>query len=122
MRLLYKKKQSTSRDYFFLLVCFIFPFNEFRLNLVWEVRSVTENASVRITYNNRHFDVKLAPEFFDGKLIICITFPDKPEEGSKQVIGFKIWPRIGYIDAPHDTEIKQRICEIAYNESCLYQQ
>jgi hypothetical protein len=33
------------------------------------------------TYNNRHFDVKLAPEFSDAKPIICITFPDKPEEG-----------------------------------------
>jgi hypothetical protein len=31
---------------------------------------------------NRHFDVKLAPEFSDAKLIICITFPDKPGEGS----------------------------------------
>jgi hypothetical protein len=49
------------------------------------------------TYNNRHFDVKLAPpEFFDAKLIICITFPDTPGEGSTQVIGFKISPWIGY--------------------------
>jgi hypothetical protein len=47
-------------------------------------------------YNNHHFDVKLAPEFFDAKLIVCITFPDKPGEGSTQVIGFKIWARIGY--------------------------
>jgi hypothetical protein len=35
----------------------------------------------RETYHNRHFDVKLAPEFFDVKLIICITFPDEPGEG-----------------------------------------
>jgi hypothetical protein len=47
-------------------------------------------------YNNHHFDVKLAPEFFGAKLIICITFPDKPEEGSAQVRGFKIWLQIGY--------------------------
>jgi hypothetical protein len=40
--------------------------------------------------NNRHFDVKRAPQFFDAKLIICATFPDKPGEGS--AIGFKIWP------------------------------
>jgi hypothetical protein len=38
----------------------------------------------------------MAPEFFDAKLIICITFPDKPGEGSMQVIGFKIWLSIGY--------------------------
>jgi hypothetical protein len=42
-------------------------------------------------YNNRHFDVKWAPEFFGAKLIICIIFPDKPGEGLTQVIGFKIW-------------------------------
>jgi hypothetical protein len=47
-------------------------------------------------YNNRNFDVKLAAEFFDDKLIICITFPDKPGEGSTQVIGFKICLRMGY--------------------------
>jgi hypothetical protein len=35
-------------------------------------------------------------EFFDAKLIICITFLDKPGEGSTQLIGFKIWPRIRY--------------------------
>jgi hypothetical protein len=34
----------------------------------------------RESYNNRHFDVKLAPEVFDAKLIIRITFPDKPGE------------------------------------------
>jgi hypothetical protein len=27
---------------------------------------------------NRHFHVKLTPEFFDAKLIICITFSDNP--------------------------------------------
>jgi hypothetical protein len=36
-------------------------------------------------YNNRHFDIKLAPEFFDAKLIICTTFLDKPGEGLIQV-------------------------------------
>jgi hypothetical protein len=41
-------------------------------------------------YISRHFDVKLAPEFFDARLIICITFPEKPGESSTQVIGFKI--------------------------------
>jgi hypothetical protein len=40
-------------------------------------------------YNNRHFDVKLPPEFFDAKLIICITFPDKPGEGSTQAQALK---------------------------------
>jgi hypothetical protein len=39
-------------------------------------------------YNNHHFHVKLGPEFFDAKLIICITFPDKPGEGLMQVIDF----------------------------------
>jgi hypothetical protein len=29
-------------------------------------------------YDNLHFDVNLVPEFFDAKLIVCITFPDKP--------------------------------------------
>jgi hypothetical protein len=43
---------------------------------------------------NHHFDVKLAPEFCDAKLIICITFLDKPGEGSMQVTGYKIWPHI----------------------------
>jgi hypothetical protein len=37
-------------------------------------------------YNNHHFDVKLVPEFFDAAFIICITFPDNPEEGSVQVL------------------------------------
>jgi hypothetical protein len=41
-------------------------------------------------YNNRHFDVTLVPEFFDAKLIICITFPDKPGEVLMLVIGIKI--------------------------------
>jgi hypothetical protein len=50
----------------------------------------------RETFNDRHFDVKLAPEFFDAKLIICITFPDKSGESSTQITGFKIWPWIGY--------------------------
>jgi hypothetical protein len=47
-------------------------------------------------YNNHHFDVKLVPEFFDAKLIMCITYVDKPGEGLTNVIGFKIWPWIGY--------------------------
>jgi hypothetical protein len=46
--------------------------------------------------SNRHFYVKLTLEFFDAKLIICITFPDNPEEGSTQAIGLKTGPRIGY--------------------------
>jgi hypothetical protein len=50
----------------------------------------------RKTYNTRHFDVKLAPGFRSAKFITCITFPDRPKEVSTQVIGFKIWPRIGY--------------------------
>jgi hypothetical protein len=55
-------------------------------------------------------NVKLVPEFFDAKLIICITFPDKPGDGSMQVIGSKFWLWI-CIDAPHNTEIKPWICE-----------
>jgi hypothetical protein len=39
------------------------------------------------TCKNSHFDVKLAPEFFDAKRIISIAFPGKPKEGSTQ--GFK---------------------------------
>lgn len=50
----------------------------------------------RKTYNNHNFD-KLAPELFDAKFIIRITFPDKPGEVSKQVIIFKIWPRMEYL-------------------------
>jgi hypothetical protein len=38
----------------------------------------------------------LMPEFFDAKLIVCITFPDKPGEDLMQVIGFKIWQQIEY--------------------------
>jgi hypothetical protein len=41
------------------------------------------------THNNRHFGIKLAPEFFDAKFIICIKFPDKSKEGLTQVIDFK---------------------------------
>jgi hypothetical protein len=44
--------------------------------------------------SSRTFGVKLAPEFFDAELIICVTFLDKPGEGSTQVTGFKIWQRI----------------------------
>jgi hypothetical protein len=47
----------------------------------------------------------MAPEFFDAKLIICITFPDKAGEVLMQVIGFKVWIQTGYC-APHDNEIK----------------
>jgi hypothetical protein len=59
-------------------------------------RRVYRKRVKRETYNNRHFYVKLAPEFFDTKSIICITFPDKPGEGLTQVTGFKICPRTGY--------------------------
>jgi hypothetical protein len=47
------------------------------------------------TYNNPHFDVKLAPELFYAKIIICITFLDTLGVGSMQVIGFKMWLQIG---------------------------
>jgi hypothetical protein len=50
----------------------------------------------RGTYKNRHSDIKPAAKFFDAKLIICITSPDEPGEGSTQVIDFKIWSLIGY--------------------------
>jgi hypothetical protein len=46
-------------------------------------------------YNIHHFDVKLALEFFNTELIICITMPDNPGEDLKQM-GFKIWPHIGH--------------------------
>jgi hypothetical protein len=36
----------------------------------------------RRVHNNRHFDVKLEPEFSDAEIIICVPFPDKPGEGS----------------------------------------
>jgi hypothetical protein len=55
----------------------------------WGLRSC-KSPRITKTYNNSCFDVKLAPEFFDAKLIICITFPDKPGEGSMLVTGFKI--------------------------------
>jgi hypothetical protein len=52
------------------------------------------------TYNANKYNrkcititIKLAPEFFDAKLIICITH--KPGEGLMQIIGFKIWPQRG---------------------------
>jgi hypothetical protein len=34
-----------------------------------------------VTYNNHNFYVKLVPEFFEAKVIICNTFPDKPGKG-----------------------------------------
>jgi hypothetical protein len=37
---------------------------------------------------NYHFDVKLAQEFYDAELIICITLPDKPREGSAEALKF----------------------------------
>jgi hypothetical protein len=46
-------------------------------------------------YNNRHFDAKLAPEYFDAELTICIAFPDKRGEGSMQETSFKMWLQIG---------------------------
>jgi hypothetical protein len=36
------------------------------------------------------FYVKLAPEFFDAKVITCIIFPEKPGGGPMQVTDFKI--------------------------------
>jgi hypothetical protein len=36
-------------------------------------------------YDSHHFDVKLMPELFDAKLIICITFPDKHGEGLMRI-------------------------------------
>jgi hypothetical protein len=43
----------------------------------------------RETYTSCHFYVKLAPEFVDAKLIICITFPDKPGEVLAKVFALK---------------------------------
>jgi hypothetical protein len=67
-----------------------------------------ETAKKLEIYNNHHFDVKLVPEFLDAALIICITFPDNPEEGSVQVIGFESC--CGWDIVAPDTEIK---CEYA---------
>jgi hypothetical protein len=36
----------------------------------------------------------MAPEFFAGKLNICITSLDRHEEGSAKVISFKIGQRM----------------------------
>jgi hypothetical protein len=52
------------------------------------------------TYKNSHFNLQLAPELFDAIFIACITFPEKSEEGSLQLIGFKIWSRTGYWYSP----------------------
>jgi hypothetical protein len=49
---------------------------------------VYRNRAKRETYNNRHFDVKLASDFFDAKFIVCITFPDKHRECSTQALKF----------------------------------
>jgi hypothetical protein len=49
----------------------------------------TRKMRKRDTYNNRHFDVQLAPEFSDAERNIRNTFPDKTGEDSTQ-------PRIGY--------------------------
>jgi hypothetical protein len=59
-------------------------------------------------HTSRHFDVKLASECFDVKLVICSTFPDKPGEGLTH--------------GPHYTGIKSRMYEnmdskSTYNES-----
>jgi hypothetical protein len=54
-----------------------------------EVRrgSIPANRRVkRKTYNGCHCDVQLTPEFFDAKLIICITFPEKSGDVSAQPI------------------------------------
>jgi hypothetical protein len=47
-------------------------------------------------YNNRHFDVKLVPEFIEAKFIIRVTLPYKLREDLMQVLGYKIWPQIEY--------------------------
>jgi hypothetical protein len=47
--------------------------------------------------NIRQFDGKVLPEFSDAEIGICITFPDKPGEGSTQVISFKFWPLIDVV-------------------------
>jgi hypothetical protein len=47
--------------------------------------------------NNRHVDTKLAPKSSDANLNICITFRDKPGEGSTQLNSLGIWPRLGYL-------------------------
>jgi hypothetical protein len=73
-------------------------------------------------YNDRHY-VKMAPQFFDAKLI-RIKFSDKPGEGSTRVKAFKTC-RGEETDAPHNTETKPRLCENtesenAYNDCHMY--
>jgi hypothetical protein len=50
---------------------------------------VYRNRVERETYNGSNFEVKLAAEFIDAKLIICITSPVK-------LGGVKICPKIRY--------------------------
>jgi hypothetical protein len=67
------------------------------------------------TCTSRDFGVKVAPELFDAKFTICVTFPDKPGEGSIQVIGLNIYQQIGYW-VFFNTERKHRVCEDADSE------
>jgi hypothetical protein len=62
----------------------------------------------RETYNNRHFDVKPTPEFFDDKLMIYITFRDRTADGSTKALKFRGGKDI---DVSHNTEIKPRIAK-----------
>jgi hypothetical protein len=52
------------------------------------VNRVYRNSAKRENYNNRHFDVKMASEFFEAKLIFFITSRDKHGEGSTQALKF----------------------------------
>jgi hypothetical protein len=50
---------------------------------------------------------------------MCITFRDKPGEGSMQVAGFKTSSG-QKTDAPHNNKIKQWTRESAYNDNHLH--
>lgn len=89
-----------------------------RVTLVIHGGSVPEKSRVywkrvkRKTYNNSHFNSELAPEFFDAKFIICITFSDKLEDGSMQALKFDGGQNTDYA---HDTEMKPWIVtRVAY--------
>jgi hypothetical protein len=58
----------------------------------------------------------MVPKFFYAKLIIYITFHDKPTEVPIEVTGYKFGCGWGAY-APNDTKIKPRICENADSKS-----
>jgi hypothetical protein len=62
-----------------------------------------------VKFKSRYFGIKLVPTFFYTKIIVRITFPDKPADSMMRMA----------IYALHNTEIKPRTAN-ARNESRLY--